>query len=59
MLCLSSYLISLCGAQGKIRVRHTCIAYIAKSDNGSMEKCVISLDQDVHVCGNVVIIITP
>jgi hypothetical protein len=43
-------LISLCGALGRIRVRHTCIACIAKPNNGSMKKYVILLDQDVHVC---------
>ena len=40
---------SLCGVQGRIRVKHTCIAYIAKSNKGSMEKNVIPLDQDVHI----------
>jgi hypothetical protein len=37
-----------------MRVRHTCITCIAKPNNGSMEKYVILLDQDVHVCGYVV-----
>ena len=42
---------SLCGAQvGKIS-RHTCIAYFAKSNNGSMEKNIIQSNQDVQVCG--------
>ena len=36
---------------GKIKVRHACIAFIAKSNNGSMEKNVIQSNQDVHVCG--------
>jgi hypothetical protein len=31
--------------------QHTCIAYIVKSKQGSEEKSVILLDQDVHVCG--------
>ena len=51
-------LIGLCGGLGRIRVKHTCIAYIAKSNNGSMEKNVILLDQGVHVCGSR-IMITP
>ena len=34
-----------------MKVSHTCIAYIAKPNNGSMKKYVILLDQDVHVCG--------
>ena len=40
-LCLSFLLlIGICGAQGRERVRHTCIVYIAKSNNGSIgEKC--------------------
>ena len=42
---------SLCGAQvGKVS-RHTCIAYFAKSINGSMEKNIIQSNQDVQVCG--------
>ena len=42
---------SLCGAQvGKVW-RHTCIAYFAKSNNGSMEKNIIQSNQDVQVCG--------
>ena len=52
-------LTSLCGVKGRIRVKHTCIAYIAKSNKGSMEKNIIPLDQDVHVCGNMMIMITP
>jgi len=52
MLCLSFLLlIGLCGALGREKVRHTCNAYIAMSNNGSMEKIIIPLDQDVHVCG--------
>ena len=40
----------LCGAQvGKVW-RHTCIAYFAKSNNGSMEN-IIQSNQDVQVCG--------
>jgi hypothetical protein len=45
-------LIGLCGVLGRIRVKHTCIAYIAKLNNGSMEKNIIHSDQGVHVCGN-------
>jgi hypothetical protein len=30
---------------------HTCNAYIVKSNNGSKEKNIIQLNQDVHVCG--------
>jgi len=42
---------SLCGAQvGKVS-RHTCIAYFAKSNNGSMKKNIIQSNQDVQVCG--------
>jgi len=42
---------SLCGAQvGKVS-RHTCIAYFAKSNNGSREKNIIRPNQDVRVCG--------
>jgi len=52
-------LIGLCGALGRIRVKHTCTAYIAKSNNGSMEKNVIHSDQSVHVGGNGMIMITP
>jgi len=60
MLCLYILLlISLCGALGWIRVRHTCIACAAKSNNRSKEKYVIHLDQDMHVCENVVVMITP
>ena len=33
--------------------KHTYIAYIVKSKQGSKEKDVIILDQDVHVCGYV------
>ena len=45
------HLKSLCGAQvGKVW-RHTCIAYFAKSNNGSMEKNIIQSNQDVQVCG--------
>jgi len=44
---------------GRIRVKRTCNAYIDKSNKGSMEKNVIPLDQDVHVCQNVMIMITP
>ena len=45
------HLISLCGAQvGKVS-RHTCIAYFAKSNNGSREKNIIRPNQDVRVCG--------
>ena len=41
---------SLCGAQvGKVS-RHTCIAYFAKSNNGSREKNMIRSNQDVRVC---------
>ena len=29
-------LINLCGSLGRIRVRHTCISFIAKSNNGSI-----------------------
>ena len=44
------HLKSLCGAQvGKVW-RHTCIAYFAKSNNGSMEN-IIQSNQDVQVCG--------
>ena len=40
----------LCGAQvGKVW-RHTCIAYFAKSNNGSMEN-IIQSNQDVQMCG--------
>jgi hypothetical protein len=35
--------------QGKIRVKHTCITYIAKSDNGSMEKNIIHSKMCVEV----------
>ena len=60
MLCFYILLlISLCGAPGWIRVRHTCIACIAKSNNRSMEKIIIHSDQGVHVCGNGMIMITP
>jgi len=38
---------------GRIKVKHTCIAYIAKSNNRSMEENIIHSDQGVHVCGNV------
>ena len=42
---------SLYGAQvGKVS-RHTCIAYFAKSNNGSMKKNIIQSNQDVQVCG--------
>ena len=34
--------------------KHTCIAYFAKSNNGSKEKDVIQSNQDVHVCGKIV-----
>ena len=44
---------------GRIRVKHTCIAHIAKSNNGSMEKKFIHSDQGVHVCGSRIIMITP
>ena len=45
------HLKSLCGAQvGKVW-RHTCIAYFAKSNNGSMEKNIIQSNQDVQMCG--------
>jgi len=42
---------SLCGAQVWKLSRHTCIAYFAKSNNGSMEKNIIQSNQDVQVCG--------
>jgi hypothetical protein len=44
-------LIGICGVLGRIKVKHTCIAYIAKSNNGSMEENIIHSDQDVHVYG--------
>jgi hypothetical protein len=44
---------------GRIKVKHICIAYIAKSNNGSMEKNIIHSDQGVHACGNGLIMITP
>jgi hypothetical protein len=44
-------LIGLFGVLGRIKVKHTCIAYIAKSNNGSMEENIIYSDQDVHVYG--------
>ena len=48
---------SLCGAQvGKVS-RHTCIAYFAKSNNGSMKKNIIQSNQDVQVCGYIVAIL--
>ena len=40
----------ICGILGRERVRQTCIVYIAKSNNVPLEKYVILLDQDVHVC---------
>jgi hypothetical protein len=52
-------LIGLSGVWGRIKVKHTCIAYIAKSNNGSMENNVIHSDQGVDVCGNGMIMITP
>ena len=44
---------AICGAQGRVwRIRHTCIAHIAKSKTRSKEeKQVIQSDQDVHVYG--------
>ena len=42
---------SLCGAQVGELWRHSCIAYFAKSNNGSMEKNIIQSNQDVQVCG--------
>jgi hypothetical protein len=43
MLYLSFLLIiGLCNVLGRIRVRHTYIAYIAKSNSGFMEKHAIS-----------------
>jgi hypothetical protein len=42
---------SLYEAQVEWKWKHTCIAYIVKSIQGSKEKDVILLDQDVHVCG--------
>jgi hypothetical protein len=59
VFCLTSYFWQAYVKLGRIRIKHTCIAHIAKSNNGSMEKHVIPLDQDVHVCGNMVIMITP
>jgi hypothetical protein len=44
---------------GRIKVKHICIAYIAKSNNGSMEKNIIHSDQGVYACGNGLIMITP
>jgi hypothetical protein len=34
--------------------RHTCIAYVAKSETGPKEKQIIHSDQDVQVCGKYV-----
>jgi hypothetical protein len=34
---------------GRIKIKHTYIVYIAKSNNGSMEKNAIHLDQGVLV----------
>jgi hypothetical protein len=36
--------------RGKTR-EHTCNAYSVKSNNGSKEKNMVQLNQDVHVCG--------
>ena len=36
---------------GGVKARHTCNAYIVKSNNGSKERWVIQSNKDVYVCG--------
>jgi hypothetical protein len=52
LICLSFILLlmmTICGAQGRIKIKHTFITYIAKPKTGSRRKQFIQSDQDVHV----------